>query len=188
MTLPRVSLAAQSLDDIHERAILLWIQAKQANPEENPAHGIYFVLTNKSWPYGLPEPNDAIELCSILSQTFGDPPLSEDARNRLNVKAFALFHEYTRGRGPVRIFAYLKWANRVGYALALLSLSLSGFSWWVVGLGFAVWSCFGAARTATRMRDDGPRPSWEVPAISLMHFIALVALYTASVVKLLSVR
>ena len=143
------------------------------------------MLTNESWPLGLPEPNDAIELCSILSRTFGEPPLSEDGRNRLNAMALGLFHEYSRGRGPVRFLAYLRWANRVGYLLGLVSLILSGFTWWVVGLGFAVWSCFGAARTAARMRNEGPRPSWEVPAIALMHLVALVGLYTASIAHLL---
>ena len=102
MTLPSLSLGARSLDEIHERTILLWIQAKQRNPEENPARGIFFVVTNESSPLGLPEPNDAIELCSILSRTFGEPPLSEDDRKRLNAMALALFHDYSRGRGPVR--------------------------------------------------------------------------------------
>ena len=188
MTLTSISLQNRKLDEIHERAILLWIQAKAKNPEDSPARGIFFVLTNESWPRGMPEPRDAVELCSVLSQAFGEPPLAEDARENLNARAFALFQQYSRGGGPARLFIYLKWANRVGYAIGLLSLILAGFSWWVVGLGFAVWSCFGAARTAARMRNEGPRPSWEVPAIGVMRLVALVGLYAASVVNVLNGR
>jgi hypothetical protein len=137
MTLPSTTIEPRKLAEIHERAILLWIQAKAKDSKENPARRIFFVLTNDSWPRGLPEPSDAIELCSVLSQAFGEPPLSEDARQNLNARAFALFHQYSRGGGPARWFVYLKWANRVGYANGVASLVLAGFSWWVLGLGFA---------------------------------------------------
>lgn len=183
-TLPKQVLANKELADLHDRAIGLWIAVKERDPDVNPAEQIFLVLTGQPWPAGVAVADNTIELCSILNESFGAPPLSDEERRALNVRAFLLAEQHSRGLSPIRFFGYLRWANSIGYAVALASLLLVGFSWWVLGLSFAVWSCFGAARAAARMRDQEPRPDWELPAIACMHLVALLALYAVSVTRL----
>lgn len=186
MVIPRLDLAGRSLAELHERAIQLWIEVATRFPEQNPAFAVFFALTDQSWPAGVPVVKDAIELCSVLNEVFGAPPLSEDEKAALSVRALELLRQHSRGLGPVQLMAYLKWANLGAYALGVLALLVSGLSWWVLGLAFAVWSCFGAARTAGRMRNRGvPRPSWELPALSAMHLVTLGGLYVAALLHLL---
>lgn len=122
----------------------------------------------------------------MLSHAFGQPPLTEEQTKVLNIKAMALFQEYTRGGGPIRFFGYLRWANGVGYALAVIALVVSGFSFWVIGLAVSVWWCYGAARTAAGMRQAEARPDWEVPVIATIHLGALLALYLVTIFRLVS--
>lgn len=185
MAMKTASLGTRTIEEIHEQAILLWIHSKKKDPELNPAHGIFIALTNNAWPTGLPEVSNAIELCSILNQAFGLPPLSENEAKALNVKALSVFNDYKRSMGPIRFFGHLIWANRLAYVLALASLVVSGRSWLVIGLAVAVWLCFGAARTAARMGKEESRPSWEVPVIAAMHLVALIGLYAVSLFHLL---
>lgn len=183
--MPIAELGVQKIEDVHERAIKLWIHATAKDENVDPADGIFFVITGNSWPSEVPKVDNAIDLCSVLNGAFGLPPLSEEDEKALNLRALALFHNYRSGRSPIQFFTSLVWANRVAYVVAAISLLVSGLSWWVVALGAAVWSCFGAARTAVRMRREQRRPEWEFPAIAAMHLVALLALYVVSVVHLL---
>jgi len=186
MTPTPIPLGSRSIEEIYEQAILLWIASKVKNPDINPAHGIYFALTDEVWPPDVTEVNNSIELCAVLSQAFGQPPLTEDQTKALNVKAMALFVEYTRGGGPIRLLSYVTWANGIGYVLAVVSIVMSGLSFWVIGLTVAVWACYGAARTAARMRREEHRPSWDVPVFAALHLAALLALYCVSISRLVS--
>jgi hypothetical protein len=179
-------LGSRSIEEVHEQAILLWIHAKTQDRTIDPAHGIYFALTDQTWPPGTPEVSNAIELCSVLNQAYGQPPLTAEQTKALNLKAAALFIEYERGGGPIRATTYIAWANGIGYVLAVIATAVSGFSFWVVGLAVTVWLCYGAARTAARMRREEARPDWEVPVIATMHLISLVALYVVTVIRLVS--
>jgi len=181
MTSARVSPGTRTIEEIHEQAIGLWILSKHRDADLNPAHGIYFAITEESWPGDAPEVTNVIALCALLSEVFGHGPLSDEERQNLNARAVYMFEQYEAGRGPLRFLSYFRWANRVAYAVGLVALLVSGLSWWVIGLMFAVWMCFGAARTAARMGRHEPRPSWEVSAIGAMHLAALVGLYTMSI-------
>ena len=182
MAMRQVSLGQRSIDDIHEQAIHLWIQAKLIDPDKNPADGIFFALTDELRPPELPMANNAIDLCLILNKAFGLAQPTDEQVKTLNAKALATFIQYEEkgGRMPLRI----AWVNRVAYALALLSLVVSGWSWLIFGLVAAVWLCNGAARTAVQMQNEEPRPSWESPLIIALHWAAITATCFMSVVRL----
>ena len=192
MDLTPLSLGSMSIEFVHEQAILLWIEAKM-NPahaklwiDDNPnlAVGIFFTLTDQVWPPDVPKVSNSIDLCHVLSQAFGQPPLTEEQTEALRVKSVTLALQYERGGGPMRLIGYLAWAHRIGYALAVIAMVVSGFSFWLIGLAVAVWLCYGAARTAARnLRLEG-RPAWEVPVIATIHLAALLALYSVSIVRL----
>lgn len=184
MTSEHLSQGTRTIEEIHEQAIGLWILSKHRDPDSNPAHGIYFAITEERWPSGITEVTNAIDLCDLLSLTFGHQPLSDEERKALKAKAIYLYQQYEAGGGPLRFYSYLTWANRIAYLLAATALVVSGFSWWVVGLVVAVFMCFGAARTAARMAKQEPRPSWEVPVIGAMHLASLIGLYTISILHL----
>ena len=181
-----IPLGSRSMEEIHEQAILHWIASKVKNPDINPAHGIYFALTDEVWPPDVPEVSNSIELCAMLSQAFGQPPPTEDQTKALNIKAMALFIKHTRGGGPIHFIRYIAWAHKIGYLLAVISIVVSGLSFWVIGLVLAVWWCHGAARMAAGMRREEHRPSWEFPVIATLHFFALLALYCVSLFRLVS--
>lgn len=184
MTSAHVPQGTRTIEEIHEQAIGLWILSKHRDPESNPAHGIYFAITEEPWPGGTPEVTNAIDLCDLLNRTFGHQPLSDEERNALNAKAIYMYQQYEAGGGPLRFYSCLTWANRLACVLAVAALVASGLSWWVVGLVVAVFMCFGAARTAARMAKQEPRPSWEVPTIGAMHLASLIGLYTISILHL----
>ena len=179
-------LGAQAIDEIHSQAILLWIHSKLKNESLNPAHGIYFAITNQTWPQGAPEVGNAIDLCSMLNQAYGLPGLSKEEAGRLSYKALVLFERCSNGRSPIHWGLLLVWVNKIAYALAGVSLLVSGFSWWVLGLIFAVWICFGAGLRAAQMERIEPRPAWVVPTIAAMYLTSLVALYAVSLLHLLA--
>lgn len=181
-----LQLGSRSIQEVHEQAILLWIHSKTRDKETNPAHGIFFALTNETWPRSVSEVGNAIELCGVLSQAFGQPPLTEEQTKSLNARALRLFVEHSRGVGTMRFVGYLTWANRLGYVLAAITLGLTGLSYWVIGLAVAVWSCHGAARAAVGMRREEPRPEWELPVIANLHLGTLLALYVVSILRLMS--
>lgn len=181
-----VLLGTRTIEDVHEEAILLWIAARRRDTDPNPAQGIYFALTGQPWPTGVPEVANAIDLCALLSEVTGQQPLSDDQRRALNAKALHLSLIHDSGGGPLRLYGYSIWANRIAYGLGAVSMLVSGPSWWIAGLMFGAWSCFGAARAAAGMRNQEPRPSWEVPLIAAMYFVALVSLYVVSVIHLVN--
>lgn len=185
MTTRNNSMGTRTIQDVHESAILLWIAAKDRDPQSNPAHGIYFALTNETWPSGVSEVSNAIDLCNVLNESMGKPRLTEDQMRDLCIKAMALFEVHKSGRSPFQLFGYLTWANRLAYFMGAVSLILSGLSLWIVGLILATWWCFGAAQTAAAWMSMGKsRPAWEFPIIASLHIVALIALVVAALLHI----
>ena len=180
MTTRHLSLGSRSLRELHESAILLWIDAKKRDSQSNPAHGVFFALTMETWPVGVAEVSNAIDLCDVLSEAMGQPRLTEEQRRALNATAVILLAQYESGLSLFHVSRFLKWPTRIAYLLGASAQLHSGFSWWVAGLMVATWLCFGAAKTAARMSKEELRPAWELPLIGWMHIAALIALVVAA--------
>lgn len=187
MTATRISLGGRTIDEIHEQAILLWYDIKQRDPDQNPSGTIYWTLTDEVWPSDVPRVTTAIDLCDVLRGRFGYPHLTTDERRSLNAKAVCICAQHDARKSPIMLFRYMMWATRAGYLLGFVSLIRSGFSWWVAGLMFAAWSCFGTTRMSAQARTKMKTPEWRLPVNGLLHVIALLGLYVASLLHLLRV-
>jgi len=175
---------SDEMNDLHQRAILLWIYAKKRDASANPAEGIFFALTDGVWPSGISLAENTIQLCDVLNEVKGWAPLTEEGKHRLNSQALMLMQQNEKGRTSLNLAKILPWLDRSGYLLGFLSFLLTGFSWWILILMFSVWSCHGAARTAVAFAKKEARPSWEVPALGLLHAIALLGLLSVAIVRM----
>lgn len=175
----------QNVNQLHERAIQLWIHFKKLDENKNPAANIFFALTDKLWPGDIPIAQNVIELCNVLNTASGYKPLTLEERHHLNALAVHLFTQQETGASPFQIVKYLVWVDRIGYVLGLVTLVVAGFSWWIMVLMVAVWLFHKSALTAARMAAHEPRPSWEAPVLGFMHVGALCALIGLSVARLI---
>jgi len=176
----------RDMEGLHERAILLWIHSKMRDAKLNPSKGIFFALTDRVLPESIPVPQNAIDLCDTLNDALGFPPLTKEQKESLTARALVLFHEYESGRSTFHIVRYLTWANWLSYALGAVALLVRGLSWWIIGLVGAVWLCNGAGLTAAKMAEREERPEWEVPAIAVLHALALLGLVGISIFRLIT--
>lgn len=165
------------INDTYVRAVELWVHMKLKDENINPADGIIYALTDSIRPRGVPEPCNTVQLCEVLAQMQGLPPLTSEEKRKIEVQVMLALEEQLRGRGTVIWGQRIVWMNRIGFLLGAVALGFD-FTWWTLAVMAATWFAFGSARAASQMNDQ---PSWVAPTYAIAHLFFLAVLYCMSI-------
>ena len=82
----------------------------------------------------------------------------------------------------LKIFMFLTIAINI---LAIVSIFVGGFNWWIIGLAIGTWWAKGATKMAIQKQVVEPGPKWELPAHYVIHITITVALIIVSVINMM---
>lgn len=174
------------INESYKRVLELWLLAKDKDKEGNPSRFIYQQITGQIPDFDT-EPQNAIELCEVVSEKMGFEKLSE--QNKVDISTFAalLLKDKEKIINRTVFKAYLKKTiNWIAYAFGIVSIIIGGISWWIIGFIIGTFWANGAANLAAQKQRTEPGPKWEMPAHIFIHLIAVLGLIGFSIYNLLN--
>jgi hypothetical protein len=173
------------ITDIHKRAVRMWVYSKLSNSEIDPSVLIISQVTGKI-PKMITRPSNTVELCQLNNELNGLSDLTEAEKVEIQKYGIQLVNSNDGSRSIMLAKAqWLKWLNRIGYILGIISIGIGGFTWWILGFGILTWWAFGAAKMASHKQNYEPEQAWEMPAHVIIHVLALGGLWGFSIFNII---
>ncbi len=167
------------IDAIHDRIIIHWLTLHQSFPTKSTselADGIYFAMTDRTWPEELPKGSSAMEVCSAVNRFHGLPPLSDEDIERIAARTCK---NIDIRKADLKAYRWLSSVMLVPAILAAVSLLKAGFSWWVLLTCISVYYISGILKVALRMNSDGQiadKAVWFWGSAQLLSITASISL------------